>query len=501
MAYGFWLLILFILLVGRLTFLVEPLGVSLDESNYLAFAEKLSQGGVLYIDAIDRKAPGIFWLYGAIAGVGGSWNLFAVHATFFVLVTLLCVLAYRIGGKTAAILYAIFSACFPREVISCNAELPMLLFLILSQLLWVKAIRPVEGRRLGFAVASGICLGIAILFKQYAVLIFGGMALTILFYERAEWRQRVGHWISISSVAAVGVIAVWASVYFHFRLQGADEAFWNHVLFDGLQYVGSSREVKNEQTGPWIAIGGMLASWPLLWWAGFFRARAWTFKSAHDAAALGAGLGALLTIFLSGRYYTHYFVPLIWYFSIWAAPAVHELWKRRGSYRFLVVAFSLFPFLFYSFFNLERDRFSKSWSFSRENQAKVQRVGNWIRENSQPTDRILVWGMAPQLYVTSERGASGRFIFADYVSGRIPGFKSPESRPLPGAMEKYLEDLEKNPPLYFVDTSSAGLNDYQFFPLDRFTDLKKAIETQYEFLRTQEGIGIWRHRSAEGFYP
>ncbi|MFM8362558.1 MAG: hypothetical protein ACKOA4_07660 [Haliscomenobacter sp.] len=54
-----------------------------DESTYLVIADAVRQGAIYWVDAIDVKPPGIFWLYALLQTLFGkaifTMRLFAAH--------------------------------------------------------------------------------------------------------------------------------------------------------------------------------------------------------------------------------------------------------------------------------------------------------------------------------------------------------------------------------------------------------------------------------------
>ena len=50
-----------------------------DEGGYAVVAHELLQGGTLYISALDRKPPLLFWIYTAMFCVVGPYNWVALH--------------------------------------------------------------------------------------------------------------------------------------------------------------------------------------------------------------------------------------------------------------------------------------------------------------------------------------------------------------------------------------------------------------------------------------
>jgi hypothetical protein len=498
-----WIGIFLSLVVGRLAFFTEPFGISVDESTYLSIAEILQRGGVLYRDAVDRKPPGLFWFYEGIGTVFGVWNLSAVHFVFFVLIILLAVLIFRwcklwmnsSATILAVALFAIHSSCFPREVISSNAEYPMLLFCFLAIVFLCRA---THEKRVSFVFLAGVAVAVACLFKQYAVIIYAPVHLVGLIQV---WRQQIGRLlekllrqIKFFCAFCLGLAAVGSVVVYYFARRDALEEFYYYFIFDGLHYVKSSRSQPNHETSGIVALLGMLVSWPLLWFGAFrlFADRkVWRYELWILVAAV---FGAICTTVLSGRYYTHYFVPVIFFLSILAAYGL-ESFRRAQAFQIrkgLLLFLGLAPFVFYAFFNLNRDLFSNRWSFTREKQSRVAEVSEYIQSHSLEGERIAVWGMASQIYVMSKRGSGTRFIFSDFVSGRQPGFHSELSIPTPGAMDQFILDLAKSKPKFFVDTSPAQLNDYGYFPLERFPALRDFIKRKYVRESSIAGFDLWR---------
>ncbi|MDB5039264.1 MAG: hypothetical protein JWQ35_2792 [Bacteriovoracaceae bacterium] len=485
--------LLMILVVGRLCYLSEPYGVSVDESTYLSMAEVLHHGGTLYKDVVDRKPPALIWTYQLIGDLFGSWNIHAVHFVFFlILLGLLgfCILIVRElrGGSTAILLsaglYALFSSCFPREVLSANAEYPMTLFLAGAIFLLFKS---AEKKRYLFVFISFCLAAISTLFKQYGALIF---AFVYLSFSIVELRQNAMSFKTQVKALFVGILGlgfVYGLVCFYFVQKGAFKEFIYYFGVDGFKYIAQSRTLENRDTSAWIAILGMLVSWPALWWGasksvGIFR------RDPKGISLICGAVGALITAFLSGRYYTHYFVPLIWFLSILSAIGLEQVFREKKK---TIIILSLLPFCFYVFFNFDREALSHKWSFTKQKQKELINVGSWIKDHTDPTDRIVVWGMASQLYLLSERGSGTRFVFSDFVSGRQPGYKSDISVPLPNAMEEFLTDLEKQKPKVIIDTSSASMNDYQWFPFTRFSLLKSYVNLYYEKSAVVDAVEIW----------
>ncbi len=487
-------LLLLILCGARLCFISEPLGVSVDESTYLSLAEILDQGGVFYKNAVDRKPVGVIWLYELIGKIFGFWNIHGVHLVFFLILIALVICAYQVSLRlfysqriawVAAFTFALSSSSFPREILSANAEMPMLLCVSIGLLFFLKS---KQGMNLFlFAVFSSF----AILFKQYAVLISLGAFLGWLIFKwRFQGRHILRESLKIISISFLAASLVLGFVSYLFWRERAFGEFLDYFLLDGMKYVAKSREVSNHQTSGVFATLAMIASWPVLWWGLVFQLK--TPKSLDKYIVVGASFGALFTIYLSGRYYTHYFLPLAFFLSVLVSKFIFDfLSTAQKKWRVVMLMGLVAPYLVFAWFNFYREVVTTTWAFTQEKQLDISILGAWIQQRTTPQDRIVVWGMASQIYLTSQRGSGSRYVFSDFISGRQPGFKSPESVPTPGALELFLSDLKLNRPRVFIDTSSAAINDYQWFPPTRIAELSNFLEANYRREARIQNFEVW----------
>src|SRR5256885_2200308 len=205
--------IVLLTVVTRLPALLHPLAID-DEAAYSVAANVVLDGGRLYIDVIDRKAPLLFWTYAAIFKIAGKYNWVALHV-----VTLLWTLAtmaglYVIGrrlfnrntGLIAALLYSVFQPWLDRRNLALNGELLMNLPIVWA---WAIALGRSRSRLRPELLVSGACLALLI-----------GAALA--------FRDRDGVWLGKSAertalfgLVAASCIGVAAAAHFnlHYYIQ------------------------------------------------------------------------------------------------------------------------------------------------------------------------------------------------------------------------------------------------------------------------------------------
>jgi 4-amino-4-deoxy-L-arabinose transferase-like glycosyltransferase len=97
-------------------------------------------------------------------------------------------------------------------------------------------------------------------------------------------------------------------------------------------------------------------------------------------------------------------------------------------------------------------------------------AGDYIRENSQPTDKIYVWGWVPGIYVCAQRLSSASIAFTSTMH-----IMSPEA--LSSLVSGLLAEFEKEMPEFIVDTHN------KHFPYDRRPPLELWPILQYQIMK------------------
>ncbi|TVQ78653.1 MAG: hypothetical protein EA369_06525 [Bradymonadales bacterium] len=495
----FWFALLLLIVAARIVYWLEPFGISVDEHVYLAVAEAWSHYGSLYLDAVDRKPPLFLAIYRVIGELFGFFNVHAIHLSFILFVFLLCMLGEKISQQLSvpppkgvtAILIALYSSSFSREFTSANTEIPMVLALFLSFLFLLKAINsPKQFHR--YIFVSAVVAALATLIKQNAFLPY---ALAILSFPLIPSLRAKS--LRAFFVVGLGVGLVYSATVLVFWSSGTLGEFLQWTLWDNLGYMTHHTVI--EQSRPWISPFLIcIALWPALSIGIGYQLI--TQKMSPGFAILLAGsLGAILFIVVSGRLYSHYFVPAAFFLSLTSAFGVFTLSKARWGKAFGVLV--VLPFFIFFMITTFRDAIfpvfnpgGKIHSFDLRVQEKIREASRYIKETTSQDDRIVVWGMAAQIYTQSQRGSATRFILADYVSGRLPGHSTGERLPNPDHLRIYLEDMKRNQPVIFVDTHPAAINDYEHFPLNDYPELFSFVEEHFDFEGFFGKIGIWRKK-------
>jgi 4-amino-4-deoxy-L-arabinose transferase-like glycosyltransferase len=180
-----WLVALLLLtMVTRLPLLRlnQPID---DEVVYGVAAQTIVDGGVPYINAVERKPPLLFYVYAAVLKTFGSDNWRALHITevvwIFATMAALVVIGRKLfdteTGLIAALLYSIFQAWSYWNNLAFNGEVLMNL-----PLAWAFAIAfsSVPPHRLINVFIAGALVAVAFLLKQPAAIAIVPLALFVI---------------------------------------------------------------------------------------------------------------------------------------------------------------------------------------------------------------------------------------------------------------------------------------------------------------------------------
>jgi hypothetical protein len=278
-------------------------------------------------------------------------------------------------------------------------------------------------------------------------------------------RQR--QWLDLMKGVAfflLGFLAIGVLVVSYFWFHDALAAFWEGAFAYNLRY--REAPAGDELYAAWqgrqyFARSGLLYPAVLGIPLGLsILRRAESRKAYGDPLIVAALIGWPIEIWLSGisgRAYNHYFFIWIPAMTLLASlsfsqfiqgfpdsrgnPRLHVREPlRRTTVLALLGAFSLAnaPFLSYLLFDARN-------SYAQRNQI----VGSqFISENTDAKDPILMWGAESGVLFDSRRRSATRFV---YQWPLFEGFLS-----TPDAVELFRQDLERRPPRLIIDTSEVN---------------------------------------------
>jgi 4-amino-4-deoxy-L-arabinose transferase-like glycosyltransferase len=456
-----------------------------DETFLATQAEVINEGGRLYEDAADRKPPLVPYLYAATFSVLGTTALWSVRVVAMLAVALtgllLALEARRRYGERAAwlagILFVLASVAFaPQDGQAANFEIFMLPAMTAAVLLGAR----------GKTAASGVAVAIATLAKQTG-------AATLLPVVYLVWRARGKRGVGEAAAGFAIPIAIVA------LLVGPGQLFFWTLLGNGSYFGLGSATAYVLGLFLVMTFAFVACNLPIVW----SLPRAWRERklattirvdgATRDDQVAGPDTdlwiwlaSAALSVAVGFRFFGHYYLQLLPPLALLTAGAVinrSQLLRRAtvGLAVLVAVGASLMGF------------WVKPWG----DDPKYAMVSRYLDTHTLATDRIFVWGHMPEIYWKSDRRPASRFISSGFPIGdwgSRPEGDEAANVPTPGAFEQMMEDLRTNPPRYILDTAPAAFRGSEFAPISNYPELRRFVDTGYEYVRTIDGISIYERR-------
>jgi Dolichyl-phosphate-mannose-protein mannosyltransferase len=366
-----------------------------DVAGMLYEAMLLHDGALPYVDSIELKAPGSFYLAAVLAGPRGTdIAAFQVWANLFGLATLVVVaaVAWRLWGPAAAVVAAGLYALHDAHLDSMDAN-----YVTWAQLPLVAgvgaALAVPQGatrrRELGWWVAAGALCGVAALFKQPAgvgAAVVLGLALWPVHGGLASRRARVG-------AVVAGVVAAHLPIASHYAAAGELGALFHGYVWNpwGMRYVSYGGEpfgagaVKEGvlATAHFLALPLSLALAAVVPPEDPERRRQWV-------GLVLWSLGTLAAAWVGLRFYKGYFLAVAAPLCLMAAAPWGLLGRGVRVGRGLRVAL-LLPALLLALRQLAVLELQRA-DRARPHDEGGRVIAAHVLEHSEPGDRIWVWG-------------------------------------------------------------------------------------------------------------
>jgi len=414
-----------ILIVAGLRVPLLPIPLERDEGEYAYIAWRLGHNELPYRDWVDQKPPGVFYVYRfalslpfdsvrAIHFVGLLFSAASVCALFF----LGSQFMDRLWAWLGAALFALLSSDPLVQGTAANTELFMLCPLILSLIAFLAAAAKTKPGVL-FMVLAGALTGIAVMFKQVAVVNwFLLVALYPVFAPREKrWRGAV----SFIAWSATGLLTVLALVVLYFWRRGGLTEFVDNVFTHNLDYIRSIRASERLEY-----------CWGMLTSLARTQTVAWVFAAAGLAVLFRTGpakwfvfvAGWLLTscigVSASGYFFPHYFQQLLpplalaaaagagWFAAIpvWKIIPTWARWTALSLVLALLPGITLWPFLF-KYTPAESVRKIYPGNFF----AEMPEFARRIESLTPPEKPVFIFGAEPELLFYARRPSATRYIF------------------------------------------------------------------------------------------
>jgi 4-amino-4-deoxy-L-arabinose transferase-like glycosyltransferase len=488
----------------------------IDEGEHAAVASILMDGGLPYLNAVENKPPGIFYIYLATFYLFGKYNMTAVHMlTFFwTLATgvLLGILAKKLSGKSAALLallfYLTFTTALYPKMIAANCEIFMALpYSLAVLLLWYACVR--EKGYLFFV--SGFMSGLALLIKQVAgVQVVAIAVYLVVLIPLLYGKKRIVPSIVACAKYWAGFVLPVGAVIFLFYKKGilADQIFWSiteprRYISLGVSSQGFMSQILAEFV-PFVLSTVILWVLSCIWMkrvAADLRNQRKSFPSQFSLFLVLWLVTGIYAAFLGNRMYGHYFIQILPPLSLMAALAagkyVDEKSESRSRYgKAAILALTVIPGIVFAGMAISYEATTDTWGGMRPD---FRPATEYIKKHTGPADKIFVWGWFTPIYVYSERTPSTRFVTANKNVGYKQG-NDPNERDraditwlaVPEAWPMLEADLKRDPPELIVDTSPGNYHDFGRYPLRDYPILRGFVDQNCRLETKIGGTDIYR---------
>lgn len=423
--------------------------------NYYIAREWFLRGALPYRDTFDHRAPGIYVIHGLCIALFGehAWGIHLAELAAVVLLGCLAASAATPRGQQAPAgvrgMAVLASAVFYYGFFDywCTAQCELWCSLGVICALW--AVRHTSTTRRA-ALLAGLASGATLLLKPPAAPLVVVVFVLLVGRARAERspHQGIGACLVYFAGAAVVLPAI-ALAYFAAR--GGVPAMIDVLIGANAYYIEhepanfTARSAVRSLAAAWrffapfdtllfstLALGG---AWATI-------ARRATRSTYSVAGALVAA--AITTTIMQRKFYLYHWILIVPAVALLASAAVRDLTlhagRRRATTTLVAVAAAIFGFyvnvggpfdvwarttratVAWAAGDADRAQFVASFSklerfyAYRFNYADRERVGKWLGEHTEPEDKILVRGMAAEIYAIARRRAPGRFFWSLFLT-------------------------------------------------------------------------------------
>jgi hypothetical protein len=446
------------LLVALVLLQANPLTTlpSRDGGIYAYFGRIILEGKLPYIYAWDSKPPGLFYL-NALAlwlGRGTRWGIWLMEYIFLLAAT---VIGYKLMRNLwrsgAAIFGTIIWLLGLNAVLSggnYTEEYPLLFNFLALYCFW-KSLQNPENKIYDFF--TGLTLALSFLFRAnnigvqitiiltWCIVLLVGKDITLLL-------KKVALMLGAALLLISGVCAYFwakgalypmieAALLYNFYYTGGHANLWSGIK-NGFEYLGPIA---------WVALAGYL----ITLWHFILSYRLKTVDNIALLLMIGWPVEIVLAA-LSGRGYGHYYIswlPMIallcgMLFSELARqilPGIIKFLNARVKYALLILV-AVSAVIFRGGLVSYWDSFSRILFDRRLGIENTPPIAQYVRNNTDPGDRVLVWGGQMGINLMSHRDSpTASIIYPLYVDS-----------PFTAKMEaRFLSDIENQPPAMIID--------------------------------------------------
>jgi hypothetical protein len=459
-----------------------------DDATYALVGQKLLRGALLYRDAVDNKPPLIYETFAASFALFGQESLVAIKV-LSVAATLVCaavvaalgdLLHGRRAAAMAALLFSLASLSgVAEDTIAPNTEVFSNVFGLVA-LYW--AVRS-EGQWLPGVGLAGMAAGVAALYRLQGGAFFAGVLWTIVVQLRFT---RPGARAVL--VASLGFAVPVAVVLLRLAAGGVLHDFWVWAILGNFRYVAVGIADASSWRKVARVLGTLGSQAPLVLAAALGAVGLWRSRPAEPLARTFAPAQAAIALVAYGlgtRFYGHYFLQVLPFLALLGGWAVTNAGRR--AWRLIPHASAVVAagFLVVNVVKVARS----------DRDGVETRAASYVRAHSASDDAILRWSGPPGVLFRTGRPFATRFVFNNYLTGRIFGTSHSrrDATPTlnrafedPRAWTLFWQDLASGPPPRMIMQDLAD-----GFDVGQYPRLSQYLATHYTLGVQLETLAVY----------
>ena len=459
-----------------------------DEAFLSVMGGVVGRGGELYVDVIDRKPPIVPYIYAFARDLSLDMRVVRVLCALAIFLNGVVIVAivrrltgHRAPALAAGALAVLGTAMFlPADAQAANFELWGLLPASAAILVIVaartsartSANTTARAVALHFA-AAGALVALAANCKQPYIVVLLPILVEVL-------RRRVDR---VRNLFATGVGLLAATLPLLLLVDAG--RMWRWGWADNGDYLaGGVSLTRALAVGAGLTLVFAIFHLPVLYgfWAATVR------RVRIDVTVLAWLLASVLVLPIGLRFFGHYYQQVVPPLAV--MTGIGLVGASRLTWRLLTMITAVTTaVLVVLAFLLPADL------------SDFTAIGRHLQATTAPTDRILVWGALPDVYISADRAPAGVFLHGGYLTGNWASRStvlSPDviaGEPFRSRWNLFLADLDADPPAVIVDAARPGTDWAAYSPMNY--PLGQVLIHCYTREAVIDGLPVWR-RNPEG---
>jgi len=396
------------------------------------------QGGTLYVNGVDLKPPGIFFIYAAMHALGIPFTAAGLHWTlhiynFGTLIILACLARTLFGGHSpiwTALAFAVVSSSRRVDGFSGSTEMFLLLPIVGSFLLTEMSL---EGQRPAcLSYFSGLLAAAAFWIKQpsavIATFIAAFMVYECCFATDGGREESVGRGPCVGRLAwfLLGFLSLCMIVMVYFTRTGAWDEFFFWSFRQPMEY-SSEFSAKDYFRSFWDQVGGLCLENPTLW-LGSVGACLWVLwrNRAEGFVVTSFLVASIVAAAHSSRMYDHYFAVACPGVALALGLGLDRLSAVTAGRKLFKISFAGTAFVLVAVVPLTLDFDYYVTNSPTSNSRRIfgpqpfpesSFIAKYLRQKTVSGDHLLILGSEPQIPVLADRPSATRHIYMYPVVG------------------------------------------------------------------------------------